>query len=86
MVTLSQPRTLDGCGALPSVIDFFAVTCPGRVPPDRLTRTDMAYLQALYGANLEARRTSEVTDVASRMAQILIKDQGRPPAEAENGR
>jgi hypothetical protein len=81
MVTLSQPRTLDGCGALPSVIDFFAITCPGRDPPDRLTRTDMAYLRALYGANLEARRTSEVTDVANRMAEILIKEQSPSPTK-----
>ncbi len=86
MVTLSQPRTLDGCGALPSVIDFFAATCPGRVPPDRLTRTDMAYLKALYKADLEARKMSEVTDIASRMAQILVKEQSQSPAGADNGR
>ena len=86
MVTLSQPRTLDGCGALPSVIDFFAATCPGRVAPNRLTRTDLAYLKALYGANLEARKSSEVSDIASRMARILVKEQVQPPAEANNDR
>ncbi len=86
MVTLSQPRTLDGCGALPSVIDFYAVTCPGRVAPDKLTKTDLAYLKALYGANLEARKSSEVSDIASRMARILVKEQVQPPAEANNGR
>ena len=86
MVTLSQPRTLDGCGALPSVIDFFAQTCPGRVPPDRLTRTDLAYLQALYRTDLEARKSSQMNDVASRMAEILIKEHGPSPALTPAGR
>jgi hypothetical protein len=80
MVTLSQPRTLDGCNALPSVIDFYAVTCPGRQPPDKLTRTDMAYLKALYSADPEAKKASEMTDIAGRMAASLIKEASASPA------
>ena len=30
-------------------------------------------------ADLEARKTSEVTDVASRMAEILVKEQVHSP-------
>ena len=77
MLVLSQPRSLDRCNALPSVIDLFAKTaCPGRDPPDGLTPGDAAYLTALYSADLEAKKASEQGDIASRMANILIKANG----------
>ena len=54
MLALSQPRSLDGCNALPSVIDVLAKTaCPGREPPDGLTPADAAYLTALYSSDPE---------------------------------
>jgi hypothetical protein len=73
MLVLSQPRSLDGCAAFPSIIDLLAPNCPAHIEPDGLTSADMAYLKALYGADLEARRTSEESDIASRMARSLIK-------------
>jgi hypothetical protein len=74
MVTLSQPRTLDGCNALQSVIDLFAPSaCPGRDTPDGLTAADAAYLTALYSADLEAKKAGEQGDIAGRMAKILTK-------------
>ncbi len=74
MLALSQPRSLDGCNALPSVIDRFAKSpCLGRDPPDGLTPADAAYLSALYSADLEARKPIELGDIAGRMADILIK-------------
>ena len=74
MLALSQPRSLDGCYALPSVIDLMAKTaCPGRDPPDGLTPADAAYLTALYSADLEAKKAGEQGDIARRMAAILIK-------------
>jgi hypothetical protein len=74
MLTLAQPRSLDGCNSLPSVIDLFAKSaCLGRDMPDGLTPGDAAYLTALYKADLETRKTFEQTDVSDRMAQILIK-------------
>ena len=77
MPVLSQPRTLDGCGALPSVLDLFAKPdCADRDAPDGLTPADAAYLTALYTADLRARKGGEQTDVAARMARILIKAQG----------
>jgi hypothetical protein len=74
MLALSQPRSLDGCNALPSVIDRFAKSpCPGRDPPDGLTPADTAYLTALYSADLEARKGTEQFDLAGRMARSLIQ-------------
>jgi hypothetical protein len=72
MLALSQPASLDGCNALPSVIDRFANSpCPGRDPPDGLTPADAAYLAALYAADLSGKKTFEQSDIATRMARIL---------------
>jgi hypothetical protein len=84
MLTLSQPRSLDGCAALPSVIDLLAPHCPGRLSPNALTPADLAYLKALYRADLEARRPSAEVDIASRMADSLIK--ARRPSPEGNSR
>ena len=74
MLALSEPRSLDGCGAMSSVIDLLAKpACPGRDAPDGLTPSDAAYLTSLYAADLEAKKAVEQTDIASRMAKILIQ-------------
>jgi hypothetical protein len=74
MLALSQPKSLDGCNELPSVIDRFATSaCPGRDPPDGLTPADTAYLKALYTSDLSMFKATEQIDIAARMAKILIK-------------
>ena len=84
MLALSQPRSLDGCYALPSVIDLFAKTpCPRRDPPDGLTPADAAYLTALYSADMEANKAGEQGDIARRMAKILITAHAVARADAE---
>ncbi len=88
MLALSKPRSLDGCNALPSVIDRFAKSpCPGRDAPDGLTPADAAYLTALYASDPEGKKASEQSDIAGRMAKILIKanagSTGSPPADAK---
>jgi hypothetical protein len=74
MLTLSQPKTLDGCSALPSVIDVLSTSaCAGHEAPDGLTASDAAYLTALYKADPEGKRAAAEGDIAGRMAKILIK-------------
>jgi len=72
MLALSQPRSLDGCNALPSVIDLFSPACPGRGAPDGLTPADAAYLTALYAADPQAGKMGQQVDISDRMAKILI--------------
>jgi hypothetical protein len=73
MLALSQPRTLDGCNSLPSVVDLFAPSpCADREAPDGLTPADAAYLTSLYQSNPENRVDFQRTDIAGRMAKILI--------------
>jgi hypothetical protein len=73
MVALSQPRSLDGCNVLPSVIDLFSKACPGESGQDGLTRADVAYLTGLYKMDLQARKRGQMTEIADRMADMLLK-------------
>ena len=73
MVAMAQPKSLDGCNVLLSVIDLFAGKCPGSDGQDGLTRADVAYLTALYKINLEARKSGQMTELADRMSDMLIK-------------
>jgi hypothetical protein len=74
MLALSQPKSLDGCNPLSSVIDAFAKSpCPGRDAPSGLTPADAAYLKALYSADPEGKKTVEYAAIGERMADILIK-------------
>jgi hypothetical protein len=73
MLALSQPKSLDGCDALASVIDMFAKSaCPGRDRPDGLTPSDAAYLTALYESDPEAKMPLAQGDISIRMAKILV--------------
>jgi hypothetical protein len=81
MLALSQPKSLDGCSALPSILDLTAKTaCPGRDAPDGLTPADAAWLTALYGSDGRAKGDGEKSDIANRMAHILIKASTAAPA------
>ena len=72
MVALAQPKSLDGCNVLPSVIDLFSQGCPN-FGMEGLTRADVAYLTALYKIDLEARKGGQQTAMAEKMADMLLK-------------
>ena len=73
MLALSQPRSLDGCMALPSIIDLLApAPCQGRDPPDALTPADTAFLDALYASDPLASRTLQQSVMSQRMAGDLV--------------
>lgn len=73
LLALAQPRTLDACTDLPSVMDNFAAApCAGRDPPGGMTAADAAFLTALYQADLRNRKATEQADIANRMARILV--------------
>ena len=80
MVALAQPRSLDGCASLPSIVDLFAAPgCPGRDAPNGLTPADASYLTSLYQADPEARLAFEQGDIAGRMSKILINASASRP-------
>jgi len=74
MLALSQPRSLDGCMALASIIDLLAPTpCSDRDAPGGLTPADTAYLAALYATDPQANRTMQQSVMSERMAGVLVK-------------
>jgi len=58
MLALSEPRSLDECNTLPSILDLMASDCESRARPEKLTDSDMAYLKGLYAADLGATTNS----------------------------
>ncbi len=51
----------------------FAGNCRPGGGEDGLTRSDVAYLTALYKTDLQARKGGQQTDIAGRMADMLLK-------------
>jgi hypothetical protein len=58
MLALSEPRSLDQCNELPSILDLMSSDCGTRAKPEKLTDSDIAYLKGLYAADLGATTNS----------------------------
>jgi hypothetical protein len=71
MLVLTR-TSLDGCSDLPSIVDLQSADCSGRVPPDSMTAADIAYLKALYAADLERNLNIEQGDMHSRMSREML--------------
>jgi hypothetical protein len=69
LLALSQSRSLDGCDALPSILDLLSSGCGDRSKPDSLTDTDVAYLKALYRTNLDTNLSVQKDQIADNMAR-----------------
>lgn len=67
MLALSQANSLDGCGALPSILDLLSSKCGDRPAPDAWTGGDTAYLRGLYSTNLENVMWLEKDNIANGM-------------------
>jgi hypothetical protein len=53
MLVLSQSKSPDSCSQLPSIIDLMAANCREGEKPSQITAGDLAFLRALYKADLE---------------------------------
>jgi hypothetical protein len=71
MLVLTR-TSVDGCNELPSIIDLLSADCGGRTPPDAITPADIAYLKALYSADLEKSLIHEEGDIHDRMSGELL--------------
>ena len=73
MLALTEPASLNGCNALPSIIDLFSAACAGNPEPVGLTESDMAYLKGLYtGGQLLPPGWQAPGDIANRMINSLV--------------
>lgn len=71
LLALSQPASFDGCNALPSILDLMSNGCPGRDKPRALTESDVAYLKALYSADIATSGYTAQENVAKDMDKNL---------------
>ncbi len=66
VLTLTQAQPTDSCGALPSILDLMAPDC-GREKATLLTAGDIAYLRALYKADLGQEMAVEKSNIENDM-------------------
>jgi hypothetical protein len=76
MLALSEPRSLDDCNELPSIFDLLAQDCGARPKPQALTESDLAYLKALYAADLGATTISVQKDNIDKGMKTHLGDAG----------
>jgi hypothetical protein len=74
VLALSQARPSEGCSQLPSIMDLLASGCGADRKPDQLTAGDLAFLRALYHANLETPVEIEESNIGNAMLRAF-KDQ-----------
>jgi hypothetical protein len=70
MVALTR-TALDGCNALPSIIDILSADCGARARPESITEADIAYLRALYSSDLEFKLNFERGELKDKMLKAL---------------
>ena len=71
MLVLTR-TSVDGCSELASIIDLLSVGCAGRAPPDSITIADIAFLKALYSADLQMNLNIEQGDMHDRMSREVL--------------
>jgi hypothetical protein len=74
VLTLSQPYKSELCGALPSITDFMLANCHEREKLTGITAGDLAFLRALYKADIEAVLPLERSDINN----IMMRQFHRP--------
>jgi hypothetical protein len=67
MLVLSQTQSPDTCGPLPSILDLMASHCESQEKSDAVTAGDLAFLHALYSADLRENLALEESDILNSM-------------------
>ena len=70
VLTLTQAQPTESCGGLPSILDLMAPDC-GREKATLLTAGDIAYLRALYKADLAQDAAVEKSNIENEMRRQL---------------
>jgi hypothetical protein len=73
VLTLSQAKSPDTCSQLPSIMDLMASTCDNRDKVTQVTAGDLAFLRALYKANLEQPLNLETSDIENNMMRQFAR-------------
>lgn len=81
MLALSQPDLLDACNQFPSILDLMSSACASRGKPAELTSSDVAYLKALYEADITTSGQRGSENVAKGMNDNLTAPAADKPPE-----
>ena len=71
LLALSQTRSPETCGQLPSIFDMMVADCGGHEKPDSVTAGDLAFLQALYATDLREGLDLERNDIRNGMMRTF---------------
>lgn len=74
-LALSQARSLETCGKLPSILDLFADDCPGGAKAQALTESDFSFLRALYTSDVTTSGARGRDQVEHKMAKDMKEPQ-----------
>lgn len=80
MLALSEPRSLDQCNELPSILDLMT-DCGTRPKPAKLTDSDVAYLKGLYAADLGATTNSAQKESIENGMEGELGEHAKPGAK-----
>lgn len=69
VLTLTQAFASERCGTLPSITDIMLPNCDDREKLTGITAGDLAFLRALYKADMEANLPLERSDIHNQMMQ-----------------
>jgi hypothetical protein len=72
VLTLSQVRSLDGCGRLASIIDLMSPGCRNDLKPDSITASDVAYLKGLYHVGQGLTQFLQISGIETQMMRQLL--------------
>ena len=70
VLALSHAKSLEACGAAPSIADLMSTVCD-RARPQAITDDDVAYLKALYRINPRLFLSTQQGAIADRMKRSL---------------
>ncbi len=70
-LALAQPRSLEECATLPSILDLLVPDCPGAADAHEMTDSDLGYLRGVYRMTADAVLERQQNDIAFQLKRAL---------------
>jgi hypothetical protein len=71
-LALTQPRSLDDCQQLPSILNLLAKACAGADDTREMTESDLGYLKGAYHMTDDGALTVQQNEIAYQVKQSLL--------------
>jgi hypothetical protein len=70
-LALAQPRALDDCEVLPSILNLLAPGCAGEADIQAISDSDIGYLRGIYHMTADGTLRDQKDEIAFQMKQVL---------------